>query len=86
MLIHPPTTHPPTTHSPQYTPTHYTPSTGVTLRENNLKEIKGGRILDSQGILVANRRALLERPGLMEVCHELIERLEAHLKADQYYR
>ena len=42
-------------------------STGVTLRENNLKEIEGGHILDSQGILVGSRRALRERPGLLEV-------------------
>jgi hypothetical protein len=37
-------------------------STGVTLRENNLRTIEGGRIMDSQGVLVANRRALLGRP------------------------
>jgi ATP phosphoribosyltransferase len=60
-------------------------STGVTLRENNLKELEGGRILDSQGVLVANRRALQERPGLMEVVHELLERFEAHLKAENFY-
>jgi len=53
-------------------------STGVTLRENNLKEIEGGRILDSQGVLVANKRALREQPGLLAVVHELIERLEVH--------
>lgn len=60
-------------------------STGVTLRENNLKEVEGGRIMDSQGVLVANLRALRERPGLMETCHELMERLEAHLTAEKYY-
>jgi ATP phosphoribosyltransferase len=60
-------------------------STGVTLRENNLREIEGGRIMESQGVLVANRRALLGRPGLLEVCHELIERLEAHLTAERFY-
>lgn len=60
-------------------------STGVTLRENNLKEIEGGKIMESQGALVANRRALLERPGLLAVCHEVLERLEAHLTADKYY-
>lgn len=60
-------------------------STGVTLRENNLREIEGGRIMDSQGVLVANKTALIERPGLLEVCHELIERLEAHLTAEKYY-
>ena len=37
-------------------------STGVTLRENNLKQIEGGTIMHSEGALVANRRALLERP------------------------
>eukprot|EP00798_Chlamydomonas_sp_ICE-L_P020883 gene20883-27727_t len=43
-------------------------------------------ILDlSEGILVANRKALLERPGLLEVVHELIERFDAHLKAEMYY-
>ena len=51
-------------------------STGVTLRENNLKQIEGGRILGSQGVLVANRAALTEQPGLLAVVHELIERLE----------
>lgn len=60
-------------------------STGVTLRENNLRQIEGGHIMDSQGVLVGNRRALLERPGLLEVVHELIERLEAHLTAEKFY-
>ena len=58
---------------------------GVTLRENNLKELEGGHILWSQGALVANRRALKERPGLLEVVHELIERFEAHLEAGKFY-
>ena len=58
---------------------------GVTLRENNLKELEGGHILWSQGVLVANRRALKERPGLLEVVHELIERFEAHLEAGKFY-
>ena len=56
-------------------------STGVTLRENNLKELQGGRIMDSQGVLVGNRAALLARPQLLAIVHELIERFEAHLTA-----
>ncbi|MEW5298460.1 MAG: hypothetical protein WDW36_001582 [Sanguina aurantia] len=60
-------------------------STGVTLRENNLKEISGGTVMHSQGILVANKKALMERPGLLQVVHELIERFDGHLKAEQYY-
>ena len=34
-------------------------SSGTTLRENNLKQIEGGRVLESQGVLVASRTALL---------------------------
>lgn len=60
-------------------------STGVTLRENNLKQLQGGDIIESEGVLVANRRSLLEREGIMPVVHELLERLEAHLVADKYY-
>ncbi|GFR51557.1 hypothetical protein Agub_g13977 [Astrephomene gubernaculifera] len=60
-------------------------STGVTLRENNLREIEGGNILESQGILVANRRSLMERPGLLQIVHELIERFDGHLKAESFY-
>jgi ATP phosphoribosyltransferase len=60
-------------------------STGVTLKENNLREIEGGRILDSQGVLVASRSSLLQRPGLLGIVRELIERLDGHLKAEEFY-
>ena len=56
-------------------------STGVTLRENNLKEIKDGKIMPSQGVLVGNRMALQNSPELLAIVHELIERFEAHLTA-----
>ena len=58
---------------------------GVTLRENNLKQLEGGLIMKSQGVLVASKRALETRPGLLEVVHELIERFEAHLTAEDFY-
>lgn len=58
---------------------------GTTLRENNLKMIEGGRILNSEGVLVASRKALLSKPGLLQLVKELIERLEAHLTAENYY-
>ena len=54
-------------------------STGVTLRENNLKEIEGGKILQSEGVLVANRAALKRDSRLLKVVHELIERFEVPL-------
>jgi ATP phosphoribosyltransferase len=60
-------------------------STGVTLRENNLKELEGGKIMSSEGVLVVNKTSLLNRPGMLELVHELLERLEAHLIAQSYY-
>nr|ABR16319.1 unknown [Picea sitchensis] len=56
-------------------------SSGTTLRENNLKEIKGGTVLESQAVFVASKRALLQRKGVLEATHEMLERLEAHLRA-----
>ncbi|XP_011092325.1 ATP phosphoribosyltransferase 2, chloroplastic isoform X2 [Sesamum indicum] len=56
-------------------------SSGTTLRENNLKEIEGGIILESQAVLVASRRSLIQRKGVLDITHEMLERLEAHLKA-----
>ncbi|CAN8294558.1 unnamed protein product [Cochlearia groenlandica] len=60
-------------------------SSGTTLKENDLKEIEGGVVLESQAVLVASRRALTERKGALDTVHEILERLEAHLKADAQF-
>jgi len=57
-------------------------STGTTLRDNHLREVQGGVILRSQAILIANRRALQERPDALAMARELIEYIEAHLRAE----
>ncbi|PON83808.1 ATP phosphoribosyltransferase HisG [Trema orientale] len=56
-------------------------SSGTTLKENNLKEIEGGTVLESQAVLVASRRSLIQRKGVLDTTHEILERLEAHLRA-----
>ncbi|XP_052206169.1 ATP phosphoribosyltransferase 1, chloroplastic isoform X2 [Diospyros lotus] len=56
-------------------------SSGTTLRENNLKEIEGGVIVKSQAVLVASRKSLTLRKGVLDATHEILERLEAHLRA-----
>jgi hypothetical protein len=33
-------------------------------------------------VVVASRTAMLSRPGTLEIIHELLERLEAHLRAE----
>ncbi|XP_059648203.1 ATP phosphoribosyltransferase 2, chloroplastic-like isoform X2 [Cornus florida] len=56
-------------------------SSGTTLKENNLKEIEGGVILESQAVLVASKKSLIQREGVLDITHEILERLEAHLRA-----
>ncbi|KAK8504212.1 hypothetical protein V6N12_044757 [Hibiscus sabdariffa] len=56
-------------------------SSGTTLKENNLKEIDGGVVLESQAVLVASRKALIQRKGALDTTHEILERFEAHLRA-----
>lgn len=56
-------------------------SSGTTLRENNLKEIEGGVVLESQAVLVASRKSIMQMKGALDAVHEILERLEAHLRA-----
>jgi ATP phosphoribosyltransferase len=59
-------------------------SSGVTLRENRLKELQGGRLLDSQAVFFGNRTALTQRPAVLEIARDLLERFEAHLRATEH--
>lgn len=60
-------------------------SSGVTLRENRLKELANGRLLESQAVFIGNRTALETRPDVLEMAHQMLELIEAHLRADQNY-
>lgn len=64
-------------------------SSGVTLRENMLKEIVGGTLLNSSMQLVGNREHLSEQSNfgdrLRRVTKELLERTEAHLMGMNHY-
>ncbi len=53
--------------------------TGTTLRENNLKPLDDGVIVDSQAVLVANRRAL-RRPEVLNAARILLEYIDAALQ------
>ena len=61
-------------------------ATGTTLRENRLKTLDGGTILTSQACLIANPSALASRPDDLQLARSFTEMLEAHLRADPYYR
>lgn len=58
--------------------------TGTTLRENNLKPLLNGVILESQACLIANRKALQENPELLDTVRILLEYIDAALSGKQY--
>lgn len=64
-------------------------SSGVTLRENLLKEIDDGTLLNSSMQLIGNRQRLAEQSPfgdkLRRVTHELLERIEAYLLGKNNY-
>lgn len=61
-------------------------ATGTTLRENGLKPLADGVILESTACLVANRRALQTRPEVLETAHVLLETIDAALTGRNYYQ
>lgn len=60
-------------------------STGTTLRENRLRPLEDGTILSSQAILIGSRAALVSRPDVLEVTRQMLEFVEAHLRARGQY-
>jgi ATP phosphoribosyltransferase len=56
-------------------------SSGVTLRENRLKTVAGGTVLESQACLIGNRRTLLAEASSLEATRGLLELIEAHLRS-----
>ena len=61
-------------------------ATGVTLRENQLKTVDDGTILTSQACLVANPIMLSASPDALALARSVAEMLEAHLRAELFYR
>jgi ATP phosphoribosyltransferase len=58
-------------------------STGTTIRDNRLKPLQDGRILESQACLIANRVALKESPEVLAVARQLLEFIVAHLRSTE---
>lgn len=61
-------------------------ATGTTLKENRLKTLEDGTILSSQACMIANTELLSESPEALELAHGLTETVEAHMRAEPYYR
>ncbi len=60
-------------------------SSGITLRDNHLRPLDDGLILKSQACLIANKAALQSRPEVLTVARQLIEYIEAHLRAENSF-
>ena len=61
-------------------------ATGTTLRENRLKTLEGGTILASQACLIGNPPLLTESKERLRLARALLEMVEAHLRAEPFYR
>jgi ATP phosphoribosyltransferase len=60
-------------------------SSGVTLRENRLKQVAGGTILDSQACLIGNRGALRSCPEKLQVARQVLELIEAQMRSREFF-
>jgi ATP phosphoribosyltransferase len=58
--------------------------TGTTLRENHLKPLDDGVIVESQACLVGNRDALRVQPEVLESARVMLEHMDAALNARPY--
>jgi len=56
-------------------------STGTTLRDNRLRSLDDGLVLESQACLIANRNSLKSRPEVLAKAQQLLEFVVAHLRA-----
>ncbi len=60
-------------------------SSGTTLRENHLRPLTDGVILRSQAVLIGNREALRARADVLATARQMLEYIEAHLRARGQY-
>lgn len=60
-------------------------SSGVTLRENRLKQVAGGTIVESQACLIGNRASLLQSAEKLEIARQILERIEAEMRSREYF-
>ncbi|MDQ6906999.1 MAG: ATP phosphoribosyltransferase [Chloroflexota bacterium] len=58
--------------------------TGTTLRDNRLKEVAGGTIMETQACLIGNRRQLRASPTKRQQLRHIMEFAEAHLRSRRY--
>ena len=58
-------------------------STGTTLRDNHLKRLEDGLVLEAQACLIANRDCLKNSPATLVIATRLLELVGAYLRAKE---
>ena len=58
-------------------------STGTTLRDNRLKKLAGGKVLEAEACLIANRERLAQNSETLKTATLLLEMIGAHLRGKQ---
>ncbi len=58
-------------------------SSGQTLQDNRLRPLNDGEILRSEAALIANRKALKDNAAVLDMGRQLLEYIEAHLRAKE---
>jgi ATP phosphoribosyltransferase len=58
--------------------------TGTTLRENHLKPLRDGIIVQSQACLIGNAKALRSQPDTLAVVQTMLEMIDAALEGKKY--
>ena len=61
-------------------------ATGTTLRENGLRILVDGEVIESQSVIVGNGRALANDPEKLAHARQILEKIEASLRARKYQR
>ncbi|HEX2622128.1 MAG TPA: ATP phosphoribosyltransferase, partial [Phototrophicaceae bacterium] len=60
--------------------------TGTTLRENHLRPLADGVIVESQACLVGNRQALKENPETLATVQTMLEYIDAAIHGKRYHQ
>jgi len=61
-------------------------ATGTTLRENGLRVLIDGTVIESQSVIVGNGRALANYPEKLDLTRQILEKIEASERASKYQR
>ena len=60
-------------------------SSGTTLRDNHLRPLDDGLLLRSQACFIVHKASLQNRPEVLKIARQLLEYIEAHLRAQDSY-